>query len=231
MTQANLENRNKYALITGATNGIGFELAKLFANDGYNLVLVARNKNRLSEVTDHLKEQFSVEITPLSKDLYNPYAAEEIYEKTKDMGITINVLVNDAGHGEWGPFIETDIERDLEIIQLNIASVVSLTKYFLHDMVSRNEGKILILGSEASTASTPLPAVQAGMKSFAASFTSALVTELKDKAITITYCEKSLTEPVDAAKDGYEALQKGGSVVLEAEVVEYEDKPFKRNSL
>ena len=236
MTQANMDHRNQYALITGGTSGIGYELATLFAQDGYNLILVARNKNRLAEVTDKLKQQYSVEITPLAKDLFNPYAAEDIYEKTKEMGINVDVLVNDAGQGEWGPFIETDIERDLEIIQLNICSLVSLTKYYLQDMVSRNEGKILMLGSEAGTTPMPLVAVYAATKAFVLSFSAALVSELKDKNITITallpgatdtdffhkghaedtvtYREKELMDPAEVAKDGYEALQKGESKII-----------------
>jgi short-subunit dehydrogenase len=236
MKQANMENRNEYALITGATSGIGYELARLFAQDGYNLILVARNKIRLAEVTDRLKQEFSVEITPLPKDLFNPYAAEEIYDKTKEMGITVNVLVNDAGQGEWGPFVETDIERDLEIIQLNISSLVSLTKYYLRDMVSRNEGKILMVGSEAGTTPMPLLAVYAATKAFVLSFSAALVNELKDNDITITallpgatdtdffhkgkledtvtYREKELLDPAEVAKDGYEALQRGESKII-----------------
>jgi uncharacterized protein len=236
MTQVNMDHRNQYALITGATSGIGYELAKLFAQDGYNLILVARNKIRLAEVTDKLKQQYSVEITPLPKDLFNPYAAEEIYDKTKEMGITVNVLVNDAGQGEWGPFVETDIERDLEIIQLNISSLVSLTKYYLRDMVSRNEGKILMVGSEAGTTPMPLLAVYAATKAFVLSFSAALVNELKDNDITITallpgatdtdffhkgkledtvtYREKELLDPAEVAKDGYDALQKGESKII-----------------
>jgi short-subunit dehydrogenase len=236
MTQASREYRNQYALITGATSGIGYELARLFAQDGYNLILVARNKNRLAEVTDKLKQEFSVEITPLPKDLFNPYAAEEIYDKTKEMGIIVNVLVNDAGQGEWGPFVETDIERDLEIIQLNISSLVSLTKYYLRDMVSRNEGKILMVGSEAGTIPTPLLAVYAATKAFVLSFSAALVNEIKDNDITITallpgatdtdffhkakledtvtYREKELLDPAEVAKDGYEALKKGESKII-----------------
>ena len=236
MTAINTENRNKYVLITGATSGIGYELAKLFAADSYNLILVARNKNNLQEITDKLKQEYSVEITPLSKDLFNPYAAEDIYDLVKEMGITVNVLVNDAGQGEWGPFVETDMERDLEIIQLNISSLVSLTKYFLRDMVQRNEGKILMLGSEAGTTPAPLLAIYAATKAFVLSFSAALSNELKGTDITITallpgatdtdffhkarmedtvaYREKELAAPAEVAKDGYDALQKGESKII-----------------
>jgi uncharacterized protein len=231
-----VENRNKYALITGATSGIGYELAKLFAKDSYNLVLVARNKERLQDITDLLKRNYAIEVTPLAKDLFNPAAAKEIYDTTKEMGITIDVLVNDAGQGEWGPFIETDLSRDLEIIQLNIASLLSLTKFYLKDMVNRNEGKILQLGSEAGTTPMPLLSVYAATKAFVLSFSAALVNELRDTNITITallpgatdtdffhkagqedtvtYRESKLAPPEEVAKDGYDALMKGESKII-----------------
>jgi len=223
MPLANLENRNKYALITGATSGIGYELAKLFAADSYNLILVARNKERLQEVTDQLKQSFSVEITPMQKDLFHPGAA-------------VNVLVNDAGQGEWGRFIETALERDINIIQLNIISLLTLTKLYLKDMVLRDEGKILQLGSEAGAAPIPLLAVYSASKAFVLSFTTALFNELKDTNITITallpgatdtgffhkagqeetvgYKEKELASPAEVAKDGYKALMNGESKII-----------------
>jgi short-subunit dehydrogenase len=231
-----VENRNKYALITGATSGIGYELAKLFAADSYNLILVARNKERLQDITDELKRNYAVEVTPLEKDLFNPDAAREIYDATTEMGITVDVLVNDAGQGEWGPFVETDLSRDLEIIQLNIASLLSLTKLYLREMVNRNEGKILQLGSEAGTTPMPLLSVYAATKAFVLSFSAALVNELRDTNITITallpgatdtdffhkagqedtvtYRESKLAPPEEVAKDGYEALMKGESKII-----------------
>ena len=236
MPLANVENRNKYALITGATSGIGYELAKLFAADSYNLILVARNKERLQEVTDQLKQSFSVEITPMQKDLFHPGAAEELYDEVNQMGIVVNVLVNDAGQGEWGAFIETALERDINIIQLNIISLLTLTKLYLKDMVLRDEGKILQLGSEAGTAPIPLQAVYSASKAFVLSFTAALFNELKDTNITITallpgatdtgffhkagqeetvgYKEKELASPAEVAKDGYKALMNGESKII-----------------
>jgi short-subunit dehydrogenase len=92
MPTINTENRNQYALITGATSGIGYELAKLFARDGFNLILIARNDELLQQTSDELKQQYGVEITPLAKDLFDRNAAEQIYNKTKEMGITVNVL-------------------------------------------------------------------------------------------------------------------------------------------
>jgi short-subunit dehydrogenase len=236
MPTINTENRNQYALITGATSGIGYELAKLFARDGFNLILVARNSALLQQTSDELKQQYGVEITPLAKDLFDGNAAEQIYNKTKEMGITVNVLVNNAGQGEWGPFVETDLQRDLDIIQLNMASMVSLTKYFLQDMVKRNEGKILQLGSEAGTTPMPLLAIYAATKAFVISFSVALADELRDTNITVTvllpgatdtdffhkahqentvtYREKELLSPEEVAKDGYDALMNGETKII-----------------
>ena len=236
MPQINTANRNQYALITGGTSGIGYELARNFAKDGYNLILVARNKNLLQQTTDELKQQFGVEITPLAEDLFDKNAAERVYNKTKEMGIEVNVLVNNAGQGEWGPFVETDLQRDLDIVQLNISSLVSLTKLFLRDMVARNEGKILQVGSEAGTAPGPLLATYSATKAFVISFSVALSDELRDTNITVTvllpgatdtdffhkagqedtvtYREKSLLSPEEVAKDGYDALMKGESKII-----------------
>jgi short-subunit dehydrogenase len=236
MPTINTENRNQYALITGATSGIGYELAKLFARDGFNLILVARNDELLQQTSDELKQQYGVEITPLAKDLFDRKAAEQIYNKTKEMGITVNVLVNNAGQGEWGPFVETELQRDLDIIQLNIASMVSLTKYFLQDMVKRNEGKILQLGSEAGTTPVPLLATYAATKAFVISFSVALADELRDTDITVTvllpgatdtdffhkahqentvtYREKELLSPEEVARDGYAALMNGETKII-----------------
>lgn len=236
MATVNKVNRNKYVLITGATSGIGYEIARLFAKDSYNLILVARSSQRLQQVTDKLKNEFSVEITPIEKDLFLPLSAMEIQEEIEQMGINIDALVNNAGQGEWGPFVETDLERDLDIIQLNIATLVSLTKYYLKDMVARNEGKILQVASEAGTTPVPLLAVYSATKAFVLSFSAAIANELKDTNITITallpgatdtdffhkagqedtvaYQEAQLASPEEVAKDGYEALMKGENKII-----------------
>jgi uncharacterized protein len=232
MESVNTTNRNKYALVTGATSGIGFELARLLAKDGYSLFVVARSADRLQAVADEFKQQFSVEVTPLPKDLFRPEAAKEIYDEIKSRGVEINVLVNDAGQGEMGKlFVDYDLERDVDMIQLNITSVVSLTKFFLKDMISRNEGKILQLASLVSKYPSPLQAVYAASKAFVLSFTEALINEVNDTNVTITalmpgatdtdffhkadatdtvtYREMELSNPADVAADGYKALMAG----------------------
>ncbi len=135
-----MKNSGAYALVTGATSGIGYELAKLLANDGYSLVLVARSAERLQEVTAEFR-QMGVDAVPLEKDLFDPNAATEIYNELKGQGITISVLVNNAGQGEKGLFHGVPMQRHLDVVQLNVTSLVALTHLFLKDMVERNDGK------------------------------------------------------------------------------------------
>lgn len=224
-----MENRNRYALITGGTSGIGYELAKLFANDGYSLILVARNSDRLQQVTDEFK-LLGVEVTPISKDLFKDGAAKEVYEQVKGMGVLVDVLVNDAGQGEHGKFIETDLQRQIDVIHLNVISLVTLTRLFAEDMVARGTGRILQLGSVVSKLPTPYLAVYAASKAFVLSFSEALSYELKDSGVTVTVLmpgrtdtdffhkagmedtkeyQKDLDDPAKVAKDGYDALMKG----------------------
>jgi len=230
-----MEN-NKYALITGASSGIGYELAKLFAADKYNLVLVSRNQQELDNRAAELRQQ-GVEVVTIAKDLFNRQEAFDLYDEVKSRDLHIDVLVNDAGQGLYGEFKDTDINRELSIIDLNIASLVILTKQFLQDMVARNEGKILQLASIASKVPGPWQSVYHGTKAFVLSFTEAIREELKDTNITITALmpgatdtdffdkagmqnskmledKSSLSNPADVAKDGYEALQDGKDKVI-----------------
>lgn len=233
MTMASTEN---FVLITGATSGIGLELAKLFAKDGYNLVIVARSEDELRDTSTDLQQQFGVQVVQISRDLMEPEAAFELYEEVKSQGVQVDILVNNAGQGQYGEFINTDIEREIEIIQLNVTSVVVLTKLFLKDMVARNRGKILNVTSIAGKLPGPLQSVYHGTKAFAHSFTEAIRNELKDTGITVTSLlpgatdtdffnkaemteaknvkEGSLADPADVAKDGYEALMKGDDMVV-----------------
>jgi uncharacterized protein len=226
----------KFALITGATSGFGYEFAKLFAKDGYNLVLVARTADRLTEVADELTQQFMTEVVTIEKDLFKPEAAEQIYAEIKSKGIDVDVLVNDAGQGEHGNFVEYDIARDIDLIQLNITSVVTLTKLFLREMVARNDGKILQVASLLAKYPTPLMAVYAASKAFVLSFTNSLIIELKETNVTITallpgasdtdffhkaggedsvtYKEQQLSKPEEVALDGYKALMAGKSSIV-----------------
>jgi len=231
-----MENSNKYALITGATSGIGYELAKLFALDGYNLVIVARDQAALDVKSAEL-EQHGIRVITFAKDLFDPEQAFGLYADLHAQGIQIDVLVNNAGQGVYGEFEDTDIDRELDIIHLNISSLVVLTKLFLKDMTVRNSGKILNTASIASKTPGPWQAVYHGTKAFVLSFTEAIREELRDTEITVTALmpgatdtdfftkadmldskavqdKDALSDPADVAKDGYDALMAGKDKII-----------------
>lgn len=231
------QSEKKYALVTGASSGIGYELAKVFAENGYHLVTVARPSGELLSKSEEISSHYGVEVVPIEKDLFDSNAASELYEEVKAKGIVVNVLVNDAGQGVYGAFIETDLHRQLQVIQLNVASLTSLTYFFLKDMVARNEGKILQLGSVVSELPATLQSVYGGTKAYILSFTEALISEVKDTNVTLTVLQPGATDtdffnkagaqdskmvqdkskmsdPADVAKDAYEALMKGDDKVV-----------------
>jgi short-subunit dehydrogenase len=224
-----------YALITGGSSGIGYELAKCFAEDGYNLILVARTAEDLQQRATELTQQYNVQVTPIAKDLFQPNAAQELYDEVKRQGITVNALVNDAGQGQFGLFVEQDISRLTEIIQLNVLSLTVLTHLFMKDMVARNEGKILQLASIASELPGPWQAVYHATKAYVLQLTESLIRELKDTGVTLTalqpgatdtdffnkadmtdskILDTKLSDPAKVAKDGYQALMKGDDKIV-----------------
>lgn len=230
-----MASMNKCALITGATSGIGYELAKLFARDQYNLVIVAREEQELQRVKSELESQHGIQVTCIAKDLFQREAPFEVYEEVKAMGMQIDVLVNDAGQGLYGEFVDTDINRELDIIQLNIGSLVVLTKCFLKEMVDRNDGKILQLASIASRLPGPLQSVYHATKAFVLSFSEAIREEVKDKNVTVTalmpgptdtdffnkaemqdskIMDQGMSNPAEVAQDGYEALMNNDDKVI-----------------
>ena len=230
-----MADQQKYALVTGGTSGIGLELAKLFAKDKYNLVLVARSQEELSQAASKL-QQSGVQVKTIAKDLFEQQAPFEVYNEIKAEGIQIDVLVNDAGQGQYGAFTTTDINRELDIIQLNIGAYVTFTKLYLQEMVARKEGKILQVSSLGAEIPGPLQAVYHGTKAFVTSFTEAVREEVKDSGVTLTLLEPGVTDtdffnkasmeraklvaegskadPADVAKDGYEALMAGKDKVV-----------------
>jgi short-subunit dehydrogenase len=175
------------ALITGASSGIGFELARCFARDDYRVVLVARHLDDLKEAARLLHQEFEgVDIVLLPFDLSHLDAPAQIYAETTKRGLQIDALVNDAGFGETGYFTDTDMDTELNMIQVNAASLVHLTKLYLRDMVARNSGRIMQLGSIASFSPSPCQAVYAATKAFVLSFTEAVQHELKQQKSAVT---------------------------------------------
>ena len=175
---------NKYALITGANSGIGYELAKLFAAEGYNLIIVARDQQELNDKATEFKA-YGVEVHCIAKDLFHPGNAIAVYEEVKSLGIAVDFLVNDADQGVSSLFSETDMDRELNMINLNVSSLVILTKLFLKEMLIRNSGKILNAASVENKSPGASTSVYNGTRAFVLSFTEAISEELRDTGISV----------------------------------------------
>ncbi len=223
------------ALITGASSGIGLELTRLFAADGYRLVLVARNRAALQQIGDELQRQHGVEVRICPKDLSHPAAPAEIFQELQETGVPIDVLVNNAGFGGSGPFIDTDWRHEAEMLQVNIVAVAQLTKLFLPQIRERR-GKVLNVGSVAGFLPGPFTAVYYASKAFVLSFTEALAEELSGSGVTVTCLSPGPVEtgfqkrahtggvsrangPLymaveEVAREGYEGLKRGRRVVV-----------------
>ena len=176
----------KTALITGASSGIGHEFSKLFAEDGYNLVLVARNKQRLKQLADELERKFGISVLTISKDLSVVTAPEEIFNELQQESIYIDILVNNAGFNVYGSFSGTDLMEELQMIQVNLVSLTHLTKLFLPGMLRKGHGKILNVGSTGSFGPGPFNAVYCATKAFVLSFSEAIAEELQGTGIAVT---------------------------------------------
>jgi short-subunit dehydrogenase len=175
----------KTALITGASSGIGLELAHLFARDGYRLVLVARSRGALRELGDDLQSRYSVTVRILPKDLAHPAAPNEIYQELQEAGIVLDVLVNNAGFGGGGAFLSTDWNNEAEMMQVNMVALTHLTKLFLPQIHAR-EGKLLNVASVAAFMAGPFMAVYYASKAYVLHFTEALAEELRGTGVTVT---------------------------------------------
>jgi short-subunit dehydrogenase len=219
----------KTALITGASSGIGKELAHIHAEKGGDMVVVARSVDKLLKLKSELEETYNINVFVIEKDLTETNAPQEVYTQVHKQGIKVDYLINNAGFGGIGKFYEKNIEEDLSMIHLNIVALTSLTHYFLRDFVKRNEGKILNVSSTASLMPGPLQAVYFATKAYVTSFTNAIAEELHDTNITVTNLMPGATETEfgkisgmdktdmfkttanvrDVAQAGYDGLIKG----------------------
>jgi len=179
-------NTPSVALITGASSGIGYELAKLFARDGNDLVLVARSGDKLSQLAGELEKAYKIRAIVVATDLSLPAGPDEVYAATRKAGIDVDVLVNNAGFGQFGFYIENDLQEELRQIQLNIASLTHLTKLYVRPMVARKKGRILNVASTAAFQPGPLMAVYFATKAYVLSFSGALSNELRGTGVTVT---------------------------------------------
>ena len=167
------------ALITGASGGIGLELARIFAEQGYALVLMARNRERLEEIAAELKP---TPVQVFAKDLTLVGAAEGVLREVPK----VDVLVNNAGYGVYGPFLKTPLDEELGMLQLNMTALVVLTKLYLPGMVASKNGKILNVASTAAFQPGPLMALYYATKAFVLSFSEAIGSELEGTGVTVT---------------------------------------------
>jgi len=231
-----MNNTNQTALITGASTGIGYELAKLFARDKYKLVLVARSGPRLAQVGEELREQHGIVVKTIPLDLGLPQASQNLFEETQREGIHVDILVNNAGYGKSGRFADIPPEEEYGQIQLNVTALTLLTKLYLGPMLKRRSGKIMNVASTAAVQPGPFMAVYYATKAYVLSFSEAIADELKGTGVSVTcFCPgATLTEfqkraqtensrlfkrltPMDAktvAEDGYRALMAGSTLAI-----------------
>jgi short-subunit dehydrogenase len=230
-----MKTEKKLAAITGASSGIGLELAKVFAKNNYDLVICSDSDKILVAASD--LRNLGCEVTTVIADLSTREGADKFYQEVKASGRTLDVAALNAGVGLTGPFVETDIEQELKIMHLNAVYTVYLAKLFLTDMNARNEGKILFTSSIAGEMPGSYYSVYAGTKAFIQSFAEALHFEMKDmdRNITITALQPGPTDtnffaradmedtkvgemekddPAKVAQDGFDALMAGKDHVV-----------------
>ena len=174
------------ALITGASSGIGFELAGICAARGHDLVLVARREGTLLDLARTLTREHGVRAEAIAADLSHPDVAAAVVDRTSALGLDVDILVNNAGFGLYGPFSETSLDTEVEMIQLNITSLTALTKLLLPGMLERRAGRILNVASTASFFPGPLMAVYYATKAYVLSFSEAISNELEGTGVTVT---------------------------------------------
>ena len=223
------------ALITGASSGIGLELARIFAEHGHDVVLVARSEAKLKSLASELQSR-GVRAHVVATDLGAPGAAKTVVDRTRELGVDVDVLVNNAGYGLYGPFLETSLDAELAMIQLNIVTLTELTKRLLPAMVARKRGRILNLASTAAFLPGPLMAVYYATKAYVLSFSEAIANELSGSGVTVTalcpgptasgfqaaanleesklVAGKTLPTSREVARAGYDALMRGTTVYV-----------------
>jgi len=225
----------KVALITGASSGIGLEMTRIHAARGGDLILVARRQEELEKLKSELESKYKIEVLVIARDLSVTNAAEELYKEVKQKNIIVDYLINNAGYGGHGKFIERDWEKDKAMINVNVMALVTLTRLFLPEMVARNSGRVLNVGSVGGFLPGPLQSVYYATKGFVLSFSQALANELKGTDVTITvlcpgatkteFAQTANMEDVpgfhlieasapEVALFGYEAMLKGKTTAI-----------------
>jgi hypothetical protein len=179
-------NNTGRALITGASGGIGLELAKIHAQKGGDLVLVARSLDKLEALKAELEAQHKVSVTVVDQDLSLPDAARSVFDQTQELGLEIDILINNAGFGGHGLFHSRDLADEQAMMQVNMVTLTSLTHLYLQGMVARNRGRILNVSSTASFIPGPLQAIYYATKAYVTSFSLAISEEVAAYNVTVT---------------------------------------------
>ena len=230
----NTKNKRETAMITGASTGIGLELARLMARD-FDLVLTARNQSKLEQLARELQEQHGNLVHVIPADLSRPEAPSKIFADIGWRGLRLDVLVNNAGFGAYGEFAKSDVQTEMEMIQLNLTAVTHLTKLALPGMLERKSGRILNVASTAGFLPGPLMAVYYATKAYVISFSEAIANELAGSGVTVTCLCPGATDtefakradmqesrlfkmgtmrPEDVARAGYEAMMRGKTLMI-----------------
>lgn len=227
------------ALITGASGGIGLALAEVFARNQYSLILVARSEDKLQDLSQELSSEYGVQATVFSHDLTDKDAPQRLFDQVQQHSLSVDVLVNNAGYGDYAEFVSSDWEKLQGMILLNVLATTHLTRLFLPAMVSRGAGKILNVSSTAAFQPGPMMAVYFATKAYMLSFSEAIAAETENAGIIVsTLCpgptqsgfigkanmdkmalannasESKLPTAAEVAQFGYDALQKGQVVAV-----------------
>ena len=179
-------SERRTALITGASSGFGVEFAKLFARDGFDLVLVARRGPRMQKLAEQLQGAHAITATVIVKDLSAAHACRELVADLRERGIRVDALVNNAGFAQYGPFVEADPDELDQMLCVNVVALTELTRALLPGMVERRWGRIVNLGSIGSFAPAPMTGAYAATKAYVLSLSLALTQELKGTGVTVT---------------------------------------------
>ena len=225
----------KTALVTGASGGIGYEFARLFAGDSCDLILVSRNREKLEEIATAFEQEYGVNVDVLAYDLSAEGAGEELHKVISEQGKEIDYLVNNAGFGYYKPFLDGDLEIYRRMMVLNMTALTELTYLFAGDMVKRGEGRILNVASTAGFQPDPFLAVYGATKAYVLNFTEALSAELEGTGVTVSaLCpgptetgfsaaanmesarlfKKGVMSAGTVAKVGYKGMMKGQMTII-----------------
>ncbi|MBW6411059.1 SDR family NAD(P)-dependent oxidoreductase [Clostridium weizhouense] len=230
-----MESLKNCTLITGGSEGIGLEFAKLFAKDKHNLIIVARNKIKLDEVKVDLEKQYDINVEILAVDLAVDNSCEKIFNFVDEKNLVVDNLINNAGVGSFGFFYDSTQEFDENLISINIRALTKLTKYFIKDMIKRKSGSIMNVASTAAFVGGPKMAMYYSSKAYVLSLTEALHEEVKDLGIKVSclcpgpvktsfqnksgikkskQAQKYLMDPQEVAKEGYKEFLKGKAIII-----------------